>query len=77
MSDKAKAEGWDLTTIIDNGKTHPYLMIVRASKSPFKSDVDAGTFVIAQARAGSPLHRHALALIGSSRLPPTKGTKKA
>lgn len=77
MSGKAKAEGWGLATIIDNGTTHPYLMVAREGQSPFKSDQDAGVFVVAQARTGSPLHRHALALIGSSRLPPTKETKKS
>lgn len=76
MIGKAKAEGWQLSTVIDNGSAHPYLMVCRDG-GPFKTDLDAGTFVVSRAREGSPLHRHALQLITMSRIrtAPTKGKK--
>ena len=74
MIAKAKAEGWQLVTIIDNGTTHPYLMVCRHG-GPFSSDLHAGTFVVSRAREGSALHRHALQLVASSRIKTSKGKK--
>lgn len=74
MIDKAKAEGWKLVTTIDNGATHPYLMVTRHG-GPFPSDLAAGAFVVSQAREGSALHRHALQLVAASRIRTAKGKK--
>jgi hypothetical protein len=73
MVDRAAAEGWRLVTIVDNGTTHPYLMIGRGEQSKFIDDRRAGEHVVHMARQISPLHQHALSLVMQSRV---KGTKK-
>lgn len=70
-ADRALAEGWRLTTVVDNGRTHPYLMITGLSSTDDRSML---AHVINQAKAGSTLHRRALQEIALSRLQP-KGNR--
>lgn len=74
LIDRAKAEGWKLVTTIDNGTTHPYLMVC-SHGGPFPNDLAAGAFVVSRAREGSALHRHALQLVAASRLRTAKGKR--
>lgn len=70
---KARAEGWSLSTTIDNGTTHPYLMIIAVGK-PFASNQIASRHVLARAHERSELHITALQAVAASRIK-SKGKK--
>lgn len=75
--ERAKAEGWQLATVIDNGTTHPYYMVAPAQQSALATNQLAAHHVLNMARTGSLLHRHALQIMASSRIKqPKKGTRK-
>jgi len=63
---QAQSEGWHLVTTFNNGDTHPFLDVARHG-SKYQNDQHAGAAVVAAARAGSPLHQHALHLVYASR----------
>lgn len=64
---RAAEEGWQLTTTIDNGTTHPYYDVT-GHRAKFKSDAEAQFFVISAARTGSKFHIAALSLVVNSRV---------
>lgn len=71
---QAKSEGWRLVETIDNGKTHPYLMVTTHGPR-FATEHEAGIFVVRQARLHSSFHQHALRAITQSRVQPTKSKR--
>lgn len=73
MTTRARAEGWDLTTVVDSGTTHPYYMVI-STNGAFPSDRAAGEHVVNMARQGGSFHRHALHTVMQSRVVST--TKK-
>lgn len=70
MAEQAAKEGWRLTTTINNGSTHPFYDVVRMPTSGFKDDKAALHLVLGMANRNSPLHRHAMHLITTSRVQP-------
>lgn len=72
----AANEGWQLTTIIDNGTTHPYYAITRSPQSGHASDGEAMRMVFEMAKRNSPLHKHALHLMTASRVKPQAKAKR-
>jgi hypothetical protein len=74
---QARAEGWQLVDVIDNGQTHVYQLIMGAGSlgSRFKNTQQATAFVVDRARSGSSLHHQALKLTMMSRLRPTRKRK--
>lgn len=75
MEGRAAKEGWRLVTTIDNGTTHPYYDVVRTPQSGHPDDKTALHLVLGMAQRNSPLHRHAMHLITTSRVKPQPQAK--
>ena len=67
-----KAEGWVLSTVINNGDTRPYLEIFGVGQP----DVAARQFVVDRARTNSAIHIQVLRAVMHSRMSKTTARKK-
>lgn len=74
MQERAKAEGWALVTMLDNGDPHPMWDVI-AEGPKFKNNREAVLAVIDAAKRGGILHQHALKLVTSSRVRKPKAKK--
>ena len=76
MAENAAKEGWRLVTVVDSGSTHPYYMVARTAQSGHKDDRAAMGVVTAMAHRNSPLHKHALQLVMTSKMKPQPKAKR-
>ena len=67
-----KAEGWVLSTVINNGERRPYLEVFGVGRP----DTEARAYVVDRAKANSALHIHVLRAVMHSRMSPTTARKK-
>ena len=71
---KARAEGWALSTVFDNGSTNSYLMVITCG--PFKSHRHAADFVLRRAKENSTFHQLAIRELMASRVNQRKRAKR-
>lgn len=67
-----KAEGWVLSTVVNNGEVRPYLEIFGVDQS----DAAARQFVVDRAKANSAIHIQVLRAVMHSRMSKTTARKK-